>query len=47
MASFQFRLDRVLEWYRTQLQLEENRLSTCLAALHLARNAWLTCRPNV
>lgn len=26
----------MLEWYRTQLQLEENRLSTCLAALHLA-----------
>ena len=35
MAAFQFRLDRVLEWYRTQLQLEEGRLATCLAALNL------------
>lgn len=36
MPAFQFRLDRVLEWYRTQLQLEESRLAACLAALHLA-----------
>jgi len=35
MASFQFRLDRVLDWYRTQLQLEESRLAACLAALNL------------
>jgi len=34
MATFQFRLERVLEWYRTQLQLEENRLAVCLAALN-------------
>ncbi|HVN05698.1 MAG TPA: hypothetical protein VMT86_14850 [Bryobacteraceae bacterium] len=34
MATFQFRLERVLEWYRTQLQVEENRLAGCLAALN-------------
>ena len=34
MSTFQFRLERVLEWYRTQLQLEENGLAVCLAALH-------------
>lgn len=35
MATFQFRLDRVLQWYRTQLQLEESRMAACLAALNL------------
>jgi hypothetical protein len=35
MSTFKFRLDRVLEWYRTQLQLEESRLGACLAALHM------------
>lgn len=35
MSTFQFRLDRVLEWYRTQLQLEEGRLAACIAALRL------------
>ncbi len=34
MSAFQFRLDRVLEWYRTQLQLEESRLAVFLAALN-------------
>ncbi|MGC9947706.1 MAG: hypothetical protein ABSF64_15180 [Bryobacteraceae bacterium] len=37
MSAFQFRLDRVLEWYRTQLQLEENRLAACLTALNLVQ----------
>ena len=37
MSTFQFRLDRVLEWYRTQLQLEESRLAACLAALSLVQ----------
>jgi flagellar export protein FliJ len=33
MSTFQFRLDRVLDWYRAQLRLEESRLATCLAAV--------------
>jgi flagellar export protein FliJ len=37
MSTFQFRLDRVLEWYRTQLQLDENHLAACLAALNLVQ----------
>jgi hypothetical protein len=43
MSAFQFRLDRVLEWYRTKLQLEQSRLAACLAALHMVqeRNARL------
>jgi hypothetical protein len=39
MPAFQFRLNRVLEWYRTQFQLEENRLSLCLAALSKAQES--------
>ncbi len=35
MPAFHFRLDRVLEWYRTQLRLEENRLASYLANLNL------------
>jgi hypothetical protein len=27
MAAFRFRLDKVLEWYREQCQIEENRLA--------------------
>ena len=34
MATFQFRLQRVLEWYQTQCDVEENRLALCLAALN-------------
>lgn len=34
MAKFHFRLGRVLEWYRTQCRLEENRLALCLIALN-------------
>jgi len=37
MAAFQFRLDRVLEWYRTQLHIEQSRLGLCLAALNLVK----------
>jgi flagellar biosynthesis chaperone FliJ len=33
MQTFRFRLDRVLEWYRYQYELEERRLTVCLAAL--------------
>jgi len=39
MPAFQFRLNRVLEWYRTQFQLEENRLAVCLAALSKAQES--------
>ena len=34
MTGFQFRLSRVLEWYQTQYELEENRLAMCMTALH-------------
>jgi flagellar export protein FliJ len=30
MQRFQFRLERVLEWYRKRLRLEEGRLAACL-----------------
>ena len=30
MQRFQFRLDRVLEWYRKKLRMEETRLADCL-----------------
>jgi len=33
MKAFEFRLQRVLEWRRVQLELEENRLQRQLAAL--------------
>ena len=39
MASFRFRLDNVLGWYRKQSELEKERLSTCLANLNAAREA--------
>lgn len=39
MPNFQFRLQRVLEWYQTQCQLEENRLALCLAALDKVRES--------
>ena len=36
MATFQFRLQRVLEWRQTQRRLEENRLAACHSELHRA-----------
>lgn len=33
MPTFQFRLDRVLEWYGSQLRLEESRLAAGQAAM--------------
>jgi flagellar export protein FliJ len=33
MQSFRFRLAKVLEWYTRQYELEERRLTACLAAL--------------
>ena len=39
MNRFVFNLGRVLEWYGKQLQLEENRLSDCHAALSKAQRA--------
>src|SRR5581483_1996355 len=38
MSTFQFRLERVLEWYRTQLQMEASRLIACRAALNLVED---------
>ena len=34
MRSFQFRLERVLDWYGNQFQIEQTRLATAMAALH-------------
>ena len=39
MQTFQFRLERVLEWYTRQYELEERRLTVCLAALAEAKVA--------
>jgi hypothetical protein len=39
MAPFRFRLDRVLQWYREQCQLEENRLTARNSALSKTREA--------
>lgn len=39
MQAFRFRLERVLEWYTRQYEVEERRLSTCLAALADAKAA--------
>ena len=33
MQTFRFRLEKVLEWYNHQYELEERRFSACLAAL--------------
>jgi flagellar biosynthesis chaperone FliJ len=33
MSTFRFRLDRVLQWYREQCQIEEARLANCITAL--------------
>jgi hypothetical protein len=34
MRSFQFRLERVLDWYGNQFQLEQARMATAMASLH-------------
>ncbi|HUB83150.1 MAG TPA: hypothetical protein VMB03_30325 [Bryobacteraceae bacterium] len=39
MQAFRFRLARVLEWYTRQYELEERRLTACLAALTDAKAA--------
>ncbi len=39
MQAFRFRLDKVLDWYTRQYQLEEARFAVCLAALVEARKA--------
>jgi len=33
MQTFRFRLEKVLEWYTRQYELEERKLTVCLAAL--------------
>jgi flagellar biosynthesis chaperone FliJ len=37
MQAFRFRLEKVLEWYTRQAELEERRLALCLAAVNDAR----------
>jgi len=39
MQAFRFRLAKVLEWYTRQYELEERRLTACLAALTDAKAA--------
>ncbi|HUI55971.1 MAG TPA: hypothetical protein VLY04_13440 [Bryobacteraceae bacterium] len=39
MKAFRFRLDRVLDWYQRQCELEERRFADCLAALAEARKS--------
>jgi flagellar export protein FliJ len=39
MQTFRFRLEKVLEWYTRQYELEERRLAVCLAALAQAKAA--------
>jgi hypothetical protein len=39
MQAFRFRLEKVLEWYTHQHQLEERRLAVCLASLAEAKAA--------
>lgn len=39
MQTFRFRLEKVLEWYTRQYELEERRLTACLAALVDAKAA--------
>ena len=36
MQRFQFRLDRVLDWYHKKCRMEENRLTACLGLVHAA-----------
>jgi flagellar export protein FliJ len=37
MQTFRFRLEKVLEWYTRQYELEERKLTVCLAALAEAK----------
>ena len=47
MQRFQFRLDRVLEWYRKRLRMEEGRLAACLDLVHGAeRKIALLAKPS-
>src|ERR1035438_6054163 len=39
MQAFRFRLEKVLDWYGRQCQLEEGRFALCLAALADAQKA--------
>ena len=39
MQAFRFRLEKVLEWYTRQYELEERRLTVCLSALTEAKSA--------
>lgn len=39
MPTFRFRLEKVLEWYTHQYEMEERRLNACLGALADARQA--------
>jgi flagellar export protein FliJ len=39
MENFRFRLEKVLEWYTRQYEVEERRLTVCLAALAEAKAA--------
>lgn len=39
MGPFRFRLERVLDWYHGQCQLEELRLAACLAAVGEVKGA--------
>jgi flagellar biosynthesis chaperone FliJ len=39
MPAFRFRLEKVLDWYQRQYELEERRLAVCLAALAGAQKA--------
>jgi flagellar export protein FliJ len=39
MQTFRFRLEKVLEWYTRQYELEERRLAVCLAAFAQAKAA--------
>jgi flagellar export protein FliJ len=39
MPAFRFRLEKVLEWYTHQYELEERRFTVCMAALTAAKQA--------
>jgi flagellar biosynthesis chaperone FliJ len=39
MQAFRFRLEKVLDWYAHQCELEERRFALCLAALAAAQQA--------
>jgi regulator of protease activity HflC (stomatin/prohibitin superfamily) len=39
MRSFKFRLERVLDWYGNQFQLEQARLATAMVSLHAIQHS--------